>query len=113
MKTHSKSVLYVFKGNEKDIPYATLMEKIQFINFRLSNFKNVKLIFRYTIKNGKHVPLMSIDNLNDIANKEQQLSDYIMKRLDAGLPHDVDEIFSFSLTYSYEKPIFRSSSKVK
>ena len=46
---------------------------------------------------------MSICNLNNIANKEQELSNYIIKRLEVGIPHDVAEIYSFSLTYSYEK----------
>ena len=50
MKTHSRSILYEFKDNENEIPYASLMEEIQFIIIKLSNYKNVKLNFRYTIK---------------------------------------------------------------
>ena len=113
MKTNSRSILYVFKDNENEIPYASLMEEIQFIIIKLSNYKNVKLNFRYTIKDGTHVPLMSICNLSNMANKEQELSNYIIKRLELGIPHDVAEIYSFSLTYSYEKPIFKSSVGVK
>jgi hypothetical protein len=97
MKTHSRSILYVFKDNENEIPYASLMEEIQFIIIKLSNYKNVKLNFRYTIKDGTHVPLMSICNLNNIANKEQELSNYIIKRLDAKLIQEMEEIFTIPL----------------
>nr|QVG61530.1 hypothetical protein [Rhizoctonia sp.] len=107
MKSHSRSILYVVDKNEKDISLNDMKDKCNYVLLKISNFNNVKIIFRYTTNNGKQVPLVSVENINDIQNNKYIISDYIISRVNLGLLHNLNEIKTFSLTYSYEKPIFK------
>nr|QVG61552.1 hypothetical protein [Rhizoctonia sp.] len=111
MKSHSRSILYVVDDNDKDIPFNDIMDKCNYVFFKMSNFNKVKFVFRYTTKDGYHVALVSLENINDIFNKKNLISEYIINRIKLGLPHKLNEIKSFTLSYSYEKPIFKSKGR--
>lgn len=104
MKSHSKSILYVVQENDKVIPIDVLRERIQNTLFNLSKFDKIKLIFRYSTKAGDIIHLLSMDNLKYENN--HNLTEYILKRLDFGLTHALSEIQAFSLSYSYDRPLF-------
>lgn len=109
MKTTSRSVLYKVRETDVTIPIDLLKEKIHSTFFNLSKFSRIKLSFRYTTNDGNIIQLLSIYNIDNFYRKNNNdLLDYIVKRLDYGLIHELNEIESFSLSYSYVKPKFSS-----
>lgn len=63
---------------------------------KLSNYENVQIIFRYTTKDGENITLVSIDNFYP-NYKETFIAAYFIKRIELGLPHNMNEIKNFSL----------------
>lgn len=78
-----------------------MAEKWKFALYKLSYLKYIKLSLRYSTNNSKHFTILSIEELSDLKNKEDMIAKYIIERIDLGLHHNLNDIHSVYLAYSY------------